>query len=63
MKFSGSDDWNHNCCVLTSGVNTHFGVQGDVVEEGKQVVLWEQYNATWYIRGCVSYPATPKSHA
>jgi hypothetical protein len=34
--------------------------QGDVVEEGKQLVIWEQYNATWYIRGCVSYPSTTK---
>lgn len=32
-------------------------IQGAVVEEGKQLVIWEQYNATWYIRGCVSYPS------
>ncbi|XP_024362736.1 uncharacterized protein [Physcomitrium patens] len=38
--------------------------RGEVVEEGNQVVLWEQYNATWYIRGCVSYPtASTKLHA
>jgi len=35
--------------------------RGEVVEEGKQVVIWEQYNSTWYIRGCISYPSSTSS--
>ncbi|KAG0597720.1 hypothetical protein M758_12G016300 [Ceratodon purpureus] len=37
--------------------------RGEVVEEGTQVVIWEEYNSTWYIRGCVSYPGRSKIHA
>ncbi|KAH8975402.1 hypothetical protein BDL97_01G155200 [Sphagnum fallax] len=43
-------------CVVEENTYTIRDQKGEIVEEGKQVVVWEQHNPTWYIRGCVSYP-------
>lgn len=55
-------DWlrSSRLCVLEEDDYILCNQRGEVVEEGKQLVIWEQYNATWYIRGCVSYPSTTK---
>ncbi|XP_024383256.1 uncharacterized protein [Physcomitrium patens] len=47
-------------CVLEEDSYTLCNQRGEVVEVGNQLVIWEQYNATWYIRGCISYPANTK---
>lgn len=54
------NDWlrNSRLCVLEQDTYIFCNQKGEVVEEGMQLVIWEQYNATWYIRGCVSYPST-----
>ncbi|CAK9212678.1 unnamed protein product [Sphagnum jensenii] len=44
-------------CVLEEDWYTLCDYKGNVVEEGKQVVIWEQCNSIWYIRGCLSYPS------
>lgn len=45
-------------CVLEEDCYTLYDQKGNVVEEGRQVVIWEQQNSIWYIHGCVSYPST-----